>query len=1249
MLILYSGCAVFLTSSVPSSIVVDHLENAAKDPSGHVTSSLTGVAYFYCDYRDQKDQNITGLVGSLLAQFVWQLEVVDIPLEVIASFDGAEKKQSSLEVKEAITMLTAVLHKFQRSFICIDALDELEPTTQRTLLQSLRVLVLQTGSNTSLFLTGRPIVKPEVNQQLCKSPQPLTSRCFNEIEITASVDDIKHFLLHYIEEKDPDPSAMNEVLKKEILDAITEKSDGMYVAKHLYIGHKLTKCQFRFLLPALHIQTILDEPSIGHREDALNTLPNGVRMAYMQTIDRIQRQPKTKANQGITTLYWVSLASRPLSVTEISHALAVRTDSIGKPFDISRVCSNNTLLACCMGLVVIDEETSTLRLVHYSLQEFLRDENAPEVSLFHIHTGHGLIAKTCLTYLRFCQSAPVTRTLGMVASCNCSRSYGSLVTSAVATHMIPLVPDIDDPESILWARACTCQLRFPLFKYASSEWGNHAREGYDTSIGSLAVEWLTAEAAVSCPCAMMHMSVARAKYRLDLGRQDQHNEYSIVGTMPMGRDYRLLQGSSHLTLISPRPSLRVLHCVAYFGETHILQEMTTALGPLELNARDTTGWTPLTWAAIRGHDHCVSLLLNCKGIKVDSLDVWKRTPLIHAAIHGNAKVVRQLLARNGGQRANPSIYDTAGRTAVSYAASRGHCNIIGILLREAEVDPNSTCKEHRTPLMYAIQRKMADAVKTLLSDHRVNPTLEDKYGYTPLHLATEFGEEEVLNLFLGDPRVNPNRKDIHGLTPLAAAAKGGYTEAIKVLLRDPRVDPNHKDNDGHTPLSLAAKHGKWSAVKVLLADSQVDPNHKDCFGCTPLSHTVVEGKWSAFEILLGDPRVDPDRRDVRGLTPLAAAAKGGYTEAVKVLLRDPRVDPNHKDNDGHTPLSLAAKHGKWSAVKLLLADSQVDPNHKDNFSRTPLAVAAKYGYLETVEVLLGDPRVDPNHKDNSGYTTLAVAAKCGHMEAVKALLGDLRVDPNCTDIGGCTPLALAASQGRAGSIKLLLDDPRVEPNHKDNDGYASLALAVIRRETNAINLLLSNTRVDPNCTDISGCTPLALAAKSGDNGAMRMLLDDPFVDPNHKDQDGHAPLAHAILHGHMGPVKLLLGDPRIDLNSMNSAGDTPLFIFIKEPKCCHLNAHGLINMLLADQRVDRNFRDSRGRTVLSYVVVGNTWRSWFSPSPKSIVDLETVESLLEGGADPNIKDNEGKTAFDWAQSVDLDGSDECRGLLRKYM
>jgi len=1009
----------------PSSIVVDHLENSAKHPNGHV--GLIGVAYFYCDYHDKKDQNATSLIGSLLAQFISQLNLEDIPLEIIASFDDAEKKGTSLQLEEAVMMLTTVLQGPQWGFICIDALDELELAAQRTVLHSLRELVHQAGSNASIFLTGRPTVKPEVDQQLCKRlPQPLTSSHF-EIEITASANDIKHFLLHYIEEKDQDPSAMNEVLKQKILDTITEKSDGMYVAKwHPHVGIYWLQTNmvsiFRFLLPALHIQSILDEPSVGHREDALKTLPTGVHAAYMQTINRIQRQPKTRANQGMTALYWVALASRPLSVTEISHALAVRIDSAGEPFDISRVCSTKTLLACCMGLVTIGEGTSTARLVHYSLQKFLQNDNDPEVNIFHIHTGHGLIAKTCLTYLRFCQSM----TLGMAGSCACCQRYHGGIVPAYHLYY---------PDGMPWEQACMCQSEFPLFEYASSEWGNHVREGYDTSIRSLAMEWLTSTETESCPCAMIYISMARDIYR--------SSSCSIKWGDYHSRVYTSTGQQTHNSML-------VLHCIAYFGEQHILEEMATTVSQGELDIKDKQGWTPLTWAAVRGHDLCVKQLLQFKETEVDSVDVHGVTPLMHAAWHGNAKITKQLLATDNIRRGNLNAYDRDGRTAISYAAVGGHRAVIEILLREAELDPNFTCSESpKTPLMYAIQGKMTNAAKALLSNRRVDPTLEDIYSRdTPLHLAVETREVEVLKLLLQDPRVDPNHKNGSGYTPITLAARRGHTEVLEVLLQDPRVDLYHEIRGKYTLLALAASYGHAEAVKLLLGEPRVDPNHESRDGYTPLALAAICGHAETVKVLLGDPRVDPNHESRAGYTPLTLAATCGHTEAVKELLADPRVDPNDGGTDGYPPLALAAKYGHAESAKVLLGDPRVDANPIDSAGDTPLLISTKeylrgghyayYGHILT-DVLLTHPRVDRNARDSSGRTALSYFVTgdslylCSswppttpsgvNLRIVKSLLeASGRADPNICDNAGKTALdwALSVDLGNSDECRELL-------------------------------------------------------------------------------------------------------------------------------------------------------------------------------------------------------------------------------------
>lgn len=58
----------------------------------------------------------------------------------------------------------------------------------------------------------------------------------------------------------------------------------------------------------------------------------------------------------------------------------------------------NFLLDCCLGLIVIDESTSSIRLVHKSLQDYLQAEYEKGV-LFQ--KGHHEISHVCVTYMAF--------------------------------------------------------------------------------------------------------------------------------------------------------------------------------------------------------------------------------------------------------------------------------------------------------------------------------------------------------------------------------------------------------------------------------------------------------------------------------------------------------------------------------------------------------------------------------------------------------------------------------------------------------------------------------------------------------------------------------------------------------------------------------------------------------------------------------------------------------------------------------
>ena len=80
-----------------------------------------------------------------------------------------------------------------------------------------------------------------------------------------------------------------------------------------------------------------------------------------------------------------------MKVDELCHALGVEIGSAG--LDGDDVPSIGTVLSCCQGLVSVDNEVSTARLIHFTLQEYLRAH--PEL----FNGAHSTMAETCLSYL----------------------------------------------------------------------------------------------------------------------------------------------------------------------------------------------------------------------------------------------------------------------------------------------------------------------------------------------------------------------------------------------------------------------------------------------------------------------------------------------------------------------------------------------------------------------------------------------------------------------------------------------------------------------------------------------------------------------------------------------------------------------------------------------------------------------------------------------------------------------------------
>ena len=194
----------------------------------------------------------------------------------------------------------------------------------------------------------------------------------------------------------------------------------------------------RFLLISLTMDAILGETTVYGRRQKLRAMTEGLDLkdVYGACIERIKEQGGHRARFGMAALMWVSHSEQLLQLDELSHALAIEIGS--RDLNPGTIPSVETLLSCCLGLIVIDKEVSTIRLIHTTLQEYLRTN--PDI----FGPTHSIMAETCLTYLNF-------------------RAIGATSPTLFAL-----------PQQA------------PFLKYSSLYWGVHATKGASEEVVSLA-------------------------------------------------------------------------------------------------------------------------------------------------------------------------------------------------------------------------------------------------------------------------------------------------------------------------------------------------------------------------------------------------------------------------------------------------------------------------------------------------------------------------------------------------------------------------------------------------------------------------------------------------------------------------------------------------------------------------------------------------------------------------------------------
>ncbi|CAB0042895.1 unnamed protein product [Trichogramma brassicae] len=291
----------------------------------------------------------------------------------------------------------------------------------------------------------------------------------------------------------------------------------------------------------------------------------------------------------------------------------------------------------------------------------------------------------------------------------------------------------------------------------------------------------------------------------------------------------------------------------------------------DLNLANAKGSTPLHLISA-GKMDCADLLQTffeisdeqTRPVEVDARDNEGKTPLHHAISHRHKKLFELLLRRGF----DPNVADNDGSTALHTICMADDDDGWAKMLFEISEEKNRQVQiDVRgmldfTPLHLALVKEKLRPVAELLLRKGAATNLVDREGSTPLHTVCKYADDEDRVRMLIEISNEENKpvevdaRDKLGRTPLLLALARGHGKGVKYLLKL-GADPNLADENGSSPLHVIIKH-RYNDHKLLKlffdaskeVDRPVQVDVQDKNGRTPLQWAVAYLFLNAVDVLL---------------------------------------------------------------------------------------------------------------------------------------------------------------------------------------------------------------------------------------------------------------------------------------------------------------------------------------------------------------------------------------------------------------
>jgi ankyrin repeat protein len=381
-----------------------------------------------------------------------------------------------------------------------------------------------------------------------------------------------------------------------------------------------------------------------------------------------------------------------------------------------------------------------------------------------------------------------------------------------------------------------------------------------------------------------------------------------------------------------------------------------------------------------------------------------------------------------------------------------------------------------------------------------------------------------------------------------------------------------------------------------------------------------------------------------GDAQLADAVMKGDRDGVRTLLQQ-KADVNAAQIDGMTALHWAIRQNDLETVQALVkAGAKVD--RPTRYGVTPIYIASTNGSATMIDVLLR-AGIDPNTANPGGETTLMTATRTGSVDAVRLLI-ERGANVNAKEgTRGQTALMWAVLENHGDVARLLIEkgaDVNAQTQVVLPDGVNAEPTAT-SGNIGANGPGFYRSRAVP--TPSGAMSPLLFAAREG-NLPMARLLIDSKADLNLPSANGSTPIVVAITNNHIQLGQFLLekgANPNtpdrfwkrtplyaaIEMRNMDftrespppvkDAGDPMDLIKALLAKGANPNAQVNTTPVRGFMQGSANWVNFDGQTAFIRAALAG--------------DITLMRLLLQHGADPNLKTNEGSNALMAAAGVNF--------------